>query len=262
MLPKPKHLEPEYGAQFKDKSIVEAYPNRPPYPAAVFQFLGSLIKDEPRTVLDAGCGTGDIARYLVNFVERLDAVDFSEAMLAKAKTLPNGDHPRLSWIYGAVEEAELHPPYALITAGESLHWMQWEVVIPRFKQMLTPQGYLAIVGRNELPVPWADELGKIIPRYTTNKDYQPYDVVAELEKRNLFQTVGEWRSEPVSFIQPIQAYIEAFHSRNGFSRDRMPPEDAAAFDSELKAVLQKSSKAGMIELQVIGTVRWGVPTTI
>ena len=32
MLPKPKHLEAEYGAQFSDPSVASAYRFRPPYP--------------------------------------------------------------------------------------------------------------------------------------------------------------------------------------------------------------------------------------
>ena len=56
MLPKPKHLGIEYASQFKDQSIADAYPNRPPYPAGVFPILASLIVNSPRIVLDIGCG--------------------------------------------------------------------------------------------------------------------------------------------------------------------------------------------------------------
>lgn len=43
MQPKPRNLSPEYGAWFKDPSVVAAYPHRPPYPAEVFDLLISLI---------------------------------------------------------------------------------------------------------------------------------------------------------------------------------------------------------------------------
>ncbi len=82
MTPKPKHLGPEYGAQFRDQSVVAAYPHKPPYPAEVFTVLASLVRDAPRTVLDLGCGTGDIARVFAPQVDRLDAVDPSPAMPA------------------------------------------------------------------------------------------------------------------------------------------------------------------------------------
>src|SRR5947209_7119795 len=115
MLPKPKHLGVEYAVQFQDQSIVDAYQYRPPYPAELFEILLSLISDEPRTVLDVGCGRGDVARQLVEHVQRVDAVDFSRSMLERGKQLPYGDHPQLHWIFGRVEDVALHPPYALIT---------------------------------------------------------------------------------------------------------------------------------------------------
>ena len=43
MLPKPSHLGPEYAAQFADRSVAEAYPHRPPYPAEVFDLLLGLL---------------------------------------------------------------------------------------------------------------------------------------------------------------------------------------------------------------------------
>ena len=80
MMPKPKHLAPEYVEQFKDISVVEAYRHRLPYPAGLLEILGNLTYYEPQAVLDVGCGTGSIARPLATCVEQVDAVDFSQAM--------------------------------------------------------------------------------------------------------------------------------------------------------------------------------------
>jgi ubiquinone/menaquinone biosynthesis C-methylase UbiE len=90
MRPKPKHLGPQYGARFRDQSVVAAYAHRPPYPAEVFDVLARLVRDVPRTVLDLGCGTGDIACVFAPRVDRLDAVDPSPAMLARGRTLAGG----------------------------------------------------------------------------------------------------------------------------------------------------------------------------
>lgn len=68
-------------------------------------------------MLDVGCGTGYIARTLVERVGQVDAVDFSQNMIEMGKMLLNGDNPRLRWILGSVEEVELYPPYGLVTAG-------------------------------------------------------------------------------------------------------------------------------------------------
>ena len=259
MLQKPKHLGPEYGAVFQDRSVVEAYSYRPPYPAEVFAILAGLITGEPRHVLDVGCGIGYIARHLVERVERLDAVDLSHHMLEEGKRLPNGDNPRLRWLYGAAESVELDPPYALITAGESLHWMDWNIVLPRFAEMLLPGGYLAIVSHDAPANPWFETLREIIPRYSTNKDFKEYDMLKALEQHDLFTKVGEKTTAPIPFVQSIEDYIESFHARNGFSRERMGPELAAAFDEEARKILLRSYPDGIISFQDVAEVVWGIP---
>jgi trans-aconitate methyltransferase len=259
MLPKPKHLGPDYAARFQDHSIVAAYHHRPPYPAQVFDVLAGLVTSEPKAALDVGCGTGDIARRLVAYVERVDAVDVSRGMIEKGKSLPGGDDPRLRWIAGPVEEVPLHPPYALVTAGESLHWMEWEVALPRLRDMLVPGGYLAIVEREELPMPWTADMRELQRRYSTNRDFRPYDLVAELEQRGLFERRGERRTRPMPFVQSVESYVECVHSRNGFSRDRMTPEGAGAFDAALTELVSRTSADGMVELQIVGVMHWGVP---
>ena len=127
-----------YGAQFSDAGVVAAYGCRPPYPAAVFPMLAALARDTPRAALDAGCGRGELARPLSRLLDRVDALDLSPGMIAAGRALPDGDRTNLRWILGGAEDAPLNPPYALITAGSSLHWMEWAVVLPRFRAALTP----------------------------------------------------------------------------------------------------------------------------
>src|SRR4051812_23187300 len=163
--PKPVHLSHRYGAQFGDASIVRAYRHRPPYPDELFSILARLLAPGPATILDAGCGSGDLALGLLAYVpaiERLDAIDVSAAMVAAGRQRPGGNDPRLRWQVAPAESAELSAPYALVTAGESLHWMDWPVVLPRFRAAVSQGGVLAIAGREQLPAPWSDGLLTII----------------------------------------------------------------------------------------------------
>ena len=88
-------------------------------------------------------------------------------MIAKARTLPGGEAQNLRWIAAPVEKAPLEPPYALITAGESLHWMDWQIVLPRFAHVVTPNGMLAILYKSRGDDPWEDELQHLITRFSS-----------------------------------------------------------------------------------------------
>jgi hypothetical protein len=80
--------------QFNEQSVVAAYAHRPPIPAPVFDVLLGLLADGPGAVLDAGCGTGAVARRLAPHVARVDAVDVSRPMIDAGRRLPGGDHRR------------------------------------------------------------------------------------------------------------------------------------------------------------------------
>ncbi len=268
MRPKPKHWQPEYGAWFQDAGIVAAYPNRPPYPPETCTILtGLLAADVPRAVLDVGCGTGDLARRLAPLVERVDAVDLSAGMIARGQGLPGGDDPRIRWIRAAAEDAPLAPPYALITAGESIHWMQWDALMPRLAAALAPGGALAIVERDweGPPALWA-RLLPLFARYSANKDFQPSDVIAELESRGLFRKTGERRAGPAPWRPTVDEYIACRHSQNGFSRERMARGEAEAFDAAVREALRETieigavtERDGRLELAVTAMVVWGEP---
>ena len=260
----PKQFSYEYASIFQDQSVVDAYRHRPIYPAAVFDILLDLIPAycAPRTVLDAGCGTGFIARKLAPLVDRLDAVDFSPAAIATGKQLAGGDHPHLRWLAGPMESVPIDPPYCLITAGASLHWMDWRVVMPRFARALTPGGVLALIGINTLLPPWFDETRPLFARYSMNRDFQPYNeetILATMAEWGLFRRLGKRVTETLDMHQPIAEWIESFHARNGFSRDRMDPAHVAAFDDGLRRAAEKNHPDGTIPLRYSGQVIWGEP---
>ncbi len=259
MQSKPEHFGVHYAEAFKDNQVVDAYRYRPPYPEEVFSILNGLITTEPRTVLDVGAGSGDIARQLVMRVERVDAVDFSQSMIEQGKQLPNGDHPHLHWIYGKIEEVPLSPPYALITAGSSIHWPDWSIAFPRFQSMLTPTGFLAIINRRTLPMPWDDELGEIRKQFSLRQDARGASAIIELEKQGFFKKLGEQKTAPVPFRQSLDDFIEGIHSRSGFAKARMAPQHVADLDQQVRTLLLQFHPDGVLPLQVVGVVTWGEP---
>ena len=263
-ITKPKHLSPEYASIFQDQSVVDVYHHRPPYPDAVFDALLDLIVDEPRTVLDLGCGPGNFARGLVSLVERVDATDISAPMIEKGRGLPGGDLSNLRWILGPAETVELDPPYALIVAGDSLHWMDWNVLLPRLKTLLTSRGVLALPTRN-----WGTfsaEETEIFGRYSVNQDFRPYSMIDALIEHGFFEKQGERILEPMPWRPTIDEYMLSRYSQNGFSRDRMTDEHLAAFDGAMRTLIDKLCRDGTVALvnerlvlEVSTKVIWGKP---
>ncbi len=101
---------------FANDEVARLYGSRPPYPDAVFATLRRLLV-APRSLLDAGAGTGALARGLAEFARRIDAVEPSPAMIEAGRRLPGGDGRRIRWLLGRAEDAPLSPPYGLITCG-------------------------------------------------------------------------------------------------------------------------------------------------
>jgi len=259
MMKRPESHGEQYVVRFQHQSVVDRYHLRPTYPPQTFELLNDLIVDEPRAVLDVGCGTGKIARPLAASVKRVDAVDRSLPMLSRARTEPGGDSTKIRWLHGRAEDVELEPPYALVTAGESLHWMEWGVVLPRFARLLTLRGVLAIVHFVDQPVPWREGYQQIERRFTTNPGYVPIDMIAELEKDRLFQQLGERQSAPVAVRQTVEDYIAAHHGRSCLSLESMTAEQAVQFDAEMQALLLPFAQDGLLTLNVVSEITWGKP---
>src|SRR4051812_14357354 len=148
-----------HGSTFEEPSVVAAYKYRPGYPPETFDvLLGLMPVGAPRRALDIGCGPGWIALGLAERLEQVDAVDISPGMIEAAKRSAGGDRANLRWILGSAETAPIDPPYGLATAGDSIGWMDWAIVLPRLRDALAPRALFAILGCRTDPAPWESEL--------------------------------------------------------------------------------------------------------
>lgn len=255
MEPKPNGWADLYGAVFADEAVASRYHLRPPYPAATFDRLGALAAGG--ALLDVGCGPGDVARPLALRGLRVDAVDPSEPMLARARAAAGGD--RVRWLHGRLEEVELDPPYSLVTAGDSVHWLDWPVAFPLLERVLAPGRFLALVHRDWLRDDWvAGRLRPIYARHSWNEDFEPLDPVVELERRGLFSPAGEERTPPEPWRPTLDELVQSHFSTSGLAVSRL--RDAEGFAAEVAAAIVAELGAGeRYELSVAATIVWGRP---
>ena len=245
------------GDVFTDAEVAERYRYRAPYPDAVFAILRDLIV-HPLSALDAGAGTGAIARGMVRFAERIDAVDPSGAMVGAGRLLPNGSDPAIRWIVGRAEDAPLWPPYGLITCGASLHWMDLEVVMPRFRGVLAANAFLAIVDVELLHGAYRDDVRQVIREHSEVEHHsETKDLIEQLQRSGRFALDGLRRTEPVPFEQSVDEYIEMLHSTSTLARARLK-ERSAQFDAQIRRVFERH-ELDRVRYGVVGLVAWGRP---
>jgi SAM-dependent methyltransferase len=249
----------ELGGVFADDDVAALYRYRAPYPQGVFAILERLVV-APRVVLDAGTGTGALARRFPPSIERIDAVDPSAAMIARGRSLPGGDDTRIRWIEGRAETAPLSPPYGLITVGASLHWMQADVVLPRFRDALAPGARLAIVDTETTHSgAWRTEMLDIIRRYSPLEHHlETHEMVLEAVQQGVLVLEGEERTQPEPFDQSVDDYLRLLGSTSTLSRVTLGPR-AMEFDTECRDLFARH-RMSRIRFSVVGYVAWSALT--
>jgi hypothetical protein len=137
--------------------------------------------------------------------------------------------------------------------------MDWETVFPLFHDLLHPEGYVVIIERGELPTAWEYGLRKLIVEYSLYKNFEPYNLIDELEKHQVFQVVGQETTAPVASAQSIDEYVASFHSRGSLSPDAMTTEAFKEFDARLRSLVEPYAEDGQLELRTEAVMTWGKP---
>lgn len=169
---------------------------RPKYPEMLFHDIVHFYQpDGSGTLLDLGCGTGELARPLAKSFAKVVALDPDSDMLkigqriAKAAKIAN-----ISWQKGSSKELiGVKGRFDLITMGQSFHWMDQEPVLNRLHELLEGQGGLFIVGS--------------VPAVQNSRTAQKDETIKSLVTKYL----GPQRRAGNSIYEkPPKAYIDLF----------------------------------------------------
>lgn len=251
---KPPGLGPEYAAQFQDPAVAAAYSLRAPYVPSAAERLLSLRTGTRTPLLELGCGSGDFTRLLDPRAWQITAVDPSQPLLTIAQERLRGCD--VDWRHGYAEEQEFHDAsFQVVLCAECIHWMDWPRLFARLRHWLSPSGWLVLANRRGYDPAWLEVATPLIARYSTNREYVPYNTVEALQARGYIDIADSWTSPPMAVSASVHEVIESFHGRNGFSKDRMPPADQRAFADAMRACLSPFADDA-------GVMRWETTTTL
>jgi len=254
------------GRRFSAARMAANYLFRPPYSVEAYDTLLELMREHPRVLLDAGCGTGKITLGLIDRLDRADAVDPSDAMLRVARTLPGSTNAKIQWIHAAIEDAPLNPPYGLIVAASSIHWMNLDRTLLRFADALADGAMLAVLdGDAPVDPPWQrDETAFMIDFLAAREGRRPewWKTVSErfaepVLVHPMFESLGHRITAPVRYSQSIADYLRCQHSRASWSDDQLGEKAAAEFDAAMAAILSAHARDGMLTFNVQTRIEWG-----
>ena len=108
--------------------------------------LARIRLDAPRTIIDLGCGTGNVTRLLAERwpQARLVGVDSSPSMLREARAAMDGD-ARCTFVAADLMQWQPDAPVDLVYSNAALHWLpDHAALFARVAAMVAPGGVLAV----------------------------------------------------------------------------------------------------------------------
>lgn len=175
--------------------------------AMLDHFVSMLPNDRP-AVLDAGCGTGRIARYLADHGCAVTGVDLSPGMLAMARR----DQPHLRAVAGSITEL----PYGGSSFDGIVYWYSIihlpDAALPRVfaeaRRVLGPHGHVVLgfqAGDEVLDISGRlRDRGHEVERLT--RYHRRLDMVLAVAAAHWLFPIAQLTREPVGTDQEPQAF--------------------------------------------------------
>lgn len=110
---------------------------------AAEDMLRRIVLDIPHSIIDLGCGTGNVTRLLAERwpQARVTGIDSSPSMLAEARATST----RIQWIEADINAWTPEEPVDLIFSNAALHWLDDHMtLLPQLVNWLWHEGVLAI----------------------------------------------------------------------------------------------------------------------
>jgi ubiquinone/menaquinone biosynthesis C-methylase UbiE len=131
-------------------SVARLYQDsRPGYPSQMVEFVVATAGlDAGSSVLEIGCGTGQLTERLACSGFGLTAIDIGPSLIAAARK--RVDDPAVSFEVSSFEDlAAPDASFDLIISAAAFHWIDPEVRFAKSARLLRPGGWLALLDIDE-----------------------------------------------------------------------------------------------------------------
>ncbi|GHU07308.1 methyltransferase [Alphaproteobacteria bacterium] len=122
---------------------------RPIYPPELFDKVIEIFGlDKNDTVLDLGCGTGEISLPLSKYAKKVIAWDPDAGMLkiARQKAKERGITNIVFDLKSSDDLSDINDKVKFVIMGQSFHWMDGTKTLSDIKNILTDDGGVTIIG--------------------------------------------------------------------------------------------------------------------
>jgi ubiquinone/menaquinone biosynthesis C-methylase UbiE len=227
------------------------------YPIDIVEFLVATASlGAGSTILEVGCGTGQLTERLAHSGFDLTAIDIGPSMITAARLRLDGS--AVSFEATAFEDfAAAEASFDLIVSGTAFHWIDPEVKFHKSAQLLRPGGWLALLATGER---YDDPFGAdLLDMWVARSD----DGGAWVKQRKLADTriiagTGLFaepiqRTDAQRVVLPVEVVVSVENTRA--SSLSWPDDVRQAFTDELRLRLRSQTEVHLTQQTTLTMAR-------
>jgi ubiquinone/menaquinone biosynthesis C-methylase UbiE len=238
--------------------IAERYDaTRRGYPSEIIDTLLQTARLGPgASVLEIGCGTGQLTRHLAGRGLRLQAIDIGPTMITAAQR--NVADPSVSFAVTSFEDFPAsEQSFDLIVSATAFHWVDPEVAWTKVARLLRPKSWLSLLTTGEhYDDPLGAGIGDLWKKHSPNgggNTVRTKPIWAELiTQGDLFVEVVE-ASHSYRLCLPAEVVLGVECTRATFLS--YPESERAAFMAELRALLDPAPEVNVTQETFLAMAR-------
>jgi ubiquinone/menaquinone biosynthesis C-methylase UbiE len=240
---------------------------RPLYPASLVRFLIQKFSlDGNGSLLDLGCGTGQLAFRFSDWFEKIVGVDTEAEMIAEAKRLSKEERiENVECFIGNLEKykRQHNTTFRLVTIAKAFHWMDREEVLENLYEMVPPGGGIAIIdnyAQNKKLLLWEEKVNEVVKywygdeRKAGNTTYSHPTVSHEEIISNSKFDLEVHRLPTYEYIWTIDSIIGNLYSTS-YASKRILGENVHAFEQHMKEALLAIDSRGVFKEEMTLSVK-------